>query len=89
MMIDCNGTIIAATTMRKMTPLPPNLSLAKAKPAVVLTARMITIATTQISVELRSSRATGRSWKSCPQLLTEWPICRSNCVAVRNALLSM
>ena len=51
MMIDCSGTISAATTSRKTIPLPRKRSLANANPALVDTIRMITIEATQISSE--------------------------------------
>ena len=43
----------------------------------------------QISVEFSSSRQTGSSVNSCPQLTEEWPLSRANCDWLRNALSSM
>ena len=88
-MIDCSGTISADTTSRKTIPLPRYRSLANAKPAVVDTTRMIAIDAAQTSVELSSWPATGRFANSSFQPLSEWPACRSNCPALRNALSMM
>ena len=52
--------------------------MANANPAVVDTARMSRIEIAQISVEFSSSRQTGSSVNSCPQLTGEWPLCLAN-----------
>src|ERR1700682_4144487 len=73
MMIDCIGMSIAEMIARKTSVAPWYRSLAKAKPAVVLTSTMIARDSRQTMSELVSCCATGRAETSLDQLTNEWP----------------
>src|SRR5581483_4850173 len=76
MIIDCSGTIMAATTTRRTTVEARKRRVPSAYPAVVLTTRMIAIALPVMSVEFQSIRQTSSCWKrSCHEVSENpWPL---------------
>ena len=78
-MIDCKGINMAPTIPTKKSAENFERNFERAKPAIVLTVRIIRIAPRQTTVELRSCRPTGIAVKSFLQEASECPAVPKNC----------